>query len=166
MNKYTLALALILVALATTDARCNRQCRSRDRSPSVCIREAGTTNMCRRIRECRMREENCRRGMLGQPNLRQTSLIRCRKIKMDSRGRCASKLIKDVKNVHLCNKMRCDEKRIVSCYRSDANRCRLMTNCQARRINCMRDSWNQIMITRRRGCRGMKLGEGPQVCRK
>ncbi|XP_037932622.1 uncharacterized protein LOC119667474 [Teleopsis dalmanni] len=165
MNKYILAFALILVVVATADARCKRQCQPNRPSPSVCIRERGTVNSCRRLRECRFREENCRLKSIGQPPLKKTSQSRCRNIQKDGSGLCAGRGKRSTKEER-CNKLRCPAKKIVSCYRSKANNCRLMSNCQARRANCLRDSWNQIMITRRERCRGMKLGQKARQCRK
>ncbi|XP_037934999.1 uncharacterized protein LOC119669248 [Teleopsis dalmanni] len=162
MNKYILAFALILVVIATANAQCRPQCRRNKPSPSVCIRERGTVNSCRRLRECKFREENCRLKSIGQPPLKKTSQSRCRNIQKDGSGLCAGRKKRSTKRCRLP----CSEKKTVNCYWSKANDCRLMTNCQARRANCLRGSRNQLMLVSRRGCHGMKLGEKARECRK
>ncbi|XP_037809846.1 uncharacterized protein LOC119602404 [Lucilia sericata] len=167
MNKGILILACLVVLIAYTEAtspaRCRPVCRKNVPSVIRCVRDG---KVCRKIRQCTLREENCRRSLLNRPRLTSTRRSLCRNIKSPlGSGPCALRRRPRATRPE-CNRIRCTipSKRL-DCYRSRRNNCRLLTSCQLARANCRRGRGNALRRTDSRACAGLKRGGRYQKCR-
>lgn len=68
MNKVILTLGLFLIAFAivNADSRCRRVCKSGRPSRTICASDSKRMQ-CRKIKDCQMRQDNCRRRLQGKP---------------------------------------------------------------------------------------------------
>ncbi|KAM7346986.1 uncharacterized protein ACRADG_006682 [Cochliomyia hominivorax] len=128
-----------------------------------CVRDG---NLCRKIRQCPLNGENCMRREGGLPPLNPINISRCRNIKSPSdRGICAPARVSRSTPID-CRNITCliESKRRL-CYRNNENYCRLLTSCQAKRLNCVRGIKNSLRRVDAKACRGLKVGDVKRRCR-
>ncbi|EDW07268.1 uncharacterized protein LOC6584295 [Drosophila mojavensis] len=145
MYKLTICCMLIVV-LATAAQATNRprprpvcvgRCTVGDlrRTDWVCTRDA-RTNLCTRLRPCRLRERNCALSDLGLKPLRQTSLRQCANVRgIEGTARCAP--TRNPPRVRSCVDRSCVNQRPNSCWRTRDGRNLWLSICDARRVNCV-----------------------------
>ncbi|XP_046801508.1 uncharacterized protein LOC124418662 [Lucilia cuprina] len=165
MNKAIIIFALLIAAFAYVEAnRCRSSCRKNIRSPIRCVRQG---SLCRKITQCSIDAENCRRRLTKQPRLTTTSLALCRNIKGRlGSGRCAIRKRRPRSLKPRCNRLNCPSGSTkLNCYSDKQNRCQLLTPCQLARANCRRDQRNLLEWVDLRRCAGMRAGQKLRKCR-
>ncbi|KAH8420115.1 hypothetical protein KR009_005947 [Drosophila setifemur] len=177
MSKLSICLLLVVLAIASTQADggrrpCPGRCTGNPVTDkrSVCIRDKGT-NVCTKLRACRLREKNCSRRDSGLQAIKETCITRCRNILGSSGiGQCAPRLRRepvrsDSKRIRECRNRRCVDDKVASCWRDQQGGCVLQTRCEAARRNCSRKPNNQWVWTSKSSCRGNTVGGGVRRCR-
>ncbi|KAH8269909.1 hypothetical protein KR044_007613 [Drosophila immigrans] len=147
-------LLVVLVALAEASKKapaCAGRCNRRDLAGrgTVCIRNA-RTNMCTKLRACELRERNCSLRDLGLPQLRQTTLARCGRVKGNTgSARCAAiRRRRTVRPRRSCAIRNCRRQKANSCWRSKDGRALWISECSARERNCRNKRRPQLQLTR------------------
>ncbi|KAM7346982.1 uncharacterized protein ACRADG_006678 isoform 2-T2 [Cochliomyia hominivorax] len=166
MNKIFFAFAILWMIFANNalievaaEKPCRRQCSSRIYSQIVCAQDKDGRN-CRKLKECELRELNCRLRSRKQSMLMQTYMQRCRFITtIIGQNKCAPPLVmirhRTRRHRHKPTTMMRDCKRL-NCWKDNSKRacyhcpykgdiCQLLTACQAERANCQRH-WNERLI--------------------
>ncbi|KAM7349696.1 uncharacterized protein ACRADG_008543 [Cochliomyia hominivorax] len=164
MNKAIIIFAILITAFAFVEAnRCIR-CSKKIRSPIRCVRER---TLCRKIRQCSIDEENCRRRQLKLRPITSISLALCRNIKSSvGQGRCAIRKHFSRALKPRFGRLKCPAgSKKLNCYSDKKNRCQLLTPCQLERINCLRGRNNLLEWVDSRRCHGMKSGQKLRKCR-
>ncbi|XP_065366380.1 uncharacterized protein LOC135959216 [Calliphora vicina] len=166
MNKAIIIFAILIAAFVYVEAnRCRPMCRKNVRSPIRCVRQG---SQCRKIRQCSIDEENCRRRLTKQGRITSTSLALCRNIKGRlGSGRCAIRKRRPRAAVTpRCGRLNCPSgSKKLNCYSDKKNRCQLLTPCQLARANCLRGQRNLLEWVDSRRCAGMKAGQKLRKCR-
>ncbi|XP_073828495.1 uncharacterized protein [Musca autumnalis] len=166
MLKVICIFALVLVVSVHANRGCRPICRPDVPSKAVCATDS-KRQVCHRMSQCQMLEENCRRRHTNRPVLGQTNAARCRDIKAPRRSGACAKL-RDPRNSPRvdCQRLKCrSPDKTVRCYRCSHNNCQLLNVCQAERANCQRNPFYRLRLTNRRHCAGMKPGQKSQRCR-
>lgn len=151
--------------LACSEARvgCPRVCRKNVPSRVRCVKDG---KLCRKIRQCSLEEENCKRKGKNLPVLVATNKRLCRNILTTvGSGECA--VIRKPRalpsNCRDICRMEPNDKPM--CYRSKRNHCRLLTPCQRNRLNCLRGPDNRLEWIDKRACDGLHKTGIKQKCR-
>ncbi|XP_058977487.1 uncharacterized protein LOC131800443 [Musca domestica] len=166
MLKLICIFALVIVATCEAQ-KCRPVCRPRVSSPAVCAAD-NQQQMCFRISQCQLDEENCRRRAAKRPTISNVDPIRCRNIKSpNGRGKCAPAHPRSPRSATPnCNRLKCrSPSKVLRCYRSKKNNCQLLTACQLQRVNCQRGRSNLLSWTDTHRCAGMKAGQKLQKCK-
>ncbi|XP_011290309.1 uncharacterized protein LOC105261483 [Musca domestica] len=166
MLKVICIFALVLVVSVHANRGCRPVCKPNVPSKAVCATD-GKQQVCHRLSQCQLAEENCRRRLTNRPALSPVASGRCRNIKSPNRrGACAKVRRPRSTPKRDCNRLKCrNPDKTARCYRCRQNNCRLLNVCQAERANCLRNPLNRLSQTDRRQCAGMKPGQKPQRCR-
>ncbi|XP_023169453.1 uncharacterized protein LOC111598444 [Drosophila hydei] len=150
MFKLTICCMLIVVLGAAAQVVkkptpvCVGRCTILDlkRTTAVCTRDA-RTNLCTKLRPCRLRERNCALRKLGMAPLRQTTLRQCANVQgIEGTARCAP--IK----VRSCIDKSCINQKPNSCWRTRDGRKLWLSICDARRVNCVNRKRPQLQLVR------------------
>ncbi|XP_075157057.1 uncharacterized protein LOC142230289 [Haematobia irritans] len=165
MIKYLFVLALVLVVTVEANSRCNRICRRDRPSRAICATD-GRQQICHRMTQCKMDEENCHRRNANKPMLTNVPATRCRNIKSpNGQGPCARTRRPRSTPID-CSRLKCtNPSNKLSCYRCSHNLCQRLTPCQWQRVNCERGQSNRLSLVDHRHCAGMRRGERLQRCK-
>ncbi|KAH8304974.1 hypothetical protein KR018_005777 [Drosophila ironensis] len=174
MPKLSICILLVVLAIASVQSDGNRQpCQGRctgygpTDGKAVCIRDK-RTNMCTKLRACRLREKNCARRDSGLAPLRESCITRCRNILGTSGvGQCAPRLRRPSamsKRIAECKRRICIDDKVATCWKNSQGACILQTRCEAQRRNCVRKPGNQWVKSSRWGCKGNTQGGGARQC--
>ncbi|XP_062140905.1 uncharacterized protein LOC133849070 [Drosophila sulfurigaster albostrigata] len=159
-----LLVALVAIAEASkkpTTPPCAGRCTRKDLAGrgTVCIRNA-RTNICTKLRACELRQRNCSLRDLGLPQLRQTSLARCGRVKGNTgSARCAAvRRRRTVRPTRGCAIANCRRQKPNSCWRTKSGRSEWISDCSARERNCRNKRRPDLQLARTADwvCRGPK----------
>ncbi|XP_011187746.2 uncharacterized protein LOC105215499 [Zeugodacus cucurbitae] len=156
MSRYIFILGLFFTANAQTPSNCPGECRINVPSTSVCIVQKDP-EQCLKIKECTLNEMNCARWRQNIPLLSRSKIERCSLIK----GATGSARCTTGKN---CLAIKCDNDKVNRCQKV-GKQCRLLTNCEARKENCLRAPNNQLRAVGNLACLGLKRTDGFKPCK-